>query len=489
MATTKLWHISGNLRDVIDYAENPEKTCPIPDLEDLANAARYVQWPEATADGQFVTGINCLAETAVQQMQLTKEQYHKTGGYIAWHGYQSFKPGEVTPEECHQIGVETAQHLWGDRFQVFVTTHLDRHHLHNHFILNSVSFVDGKKYNCSKQELYFMREVSDYHCRRHSLSVIPIGHKAASRPVHFDEKDGRPTRYNVYREDILEAFHASFTIREAEAYLRRLGYITDFTSELHFRIRLPQYKHFTRLDTLNPNWVPERMHELLTWYSRDVRRAQVRQPELPEALRSVFRPHGKPSHIYRLYLYYCYQLGILPKGTTYKPNSPFLREELRRLDQIDRETRFLTEHRIETIDELNSVMEDTQTELDRLTAERQTLRNKLRRADPAEKDILRTRKNEITAAILPLRERLKLCSGIESRSLHMQETMDLVYNFILITACAVYHRAWLCGRKVALKCDFQRMTLQCRNRNHGSKTMILRALPASFAMAKAIPKL
>lgn len=155
MATTKLWHISGNLRDVIDYAENPEKTCPIPDLEDLANAARYVQRPEATADGQFVTGINCLAETAVQQMQLTKEQYHKTGGYIAWHGYQSFKPGEVTPEECHQIGVETAQHLWGDRFQVLVTTHLDRHHLHNHFILNSVSFVDGKKYNYSKQEMYF----------------------------------------------------------------------------------------------------------------------------------------------------------------------------------------------------------------------------------------------------------------------------------------------------------------------------------------------
>ena len=226
MATTKLWHISGNLRDVIDYAENPEKTCPIPDLEDLANAARYVQRPEATADGQFVTGINCLAETAVQQMQLTKEQYHKTGGYIAWHGYQSFRPGEVTPEECHQIGVETAQHLWGDRFQVLVTTHLDRHHLHNHFIINSVSFVDGKKYNYSKQELYYMREVSDYYCRRHGLSVIPVPHKAASRPVHFDEKDGKPTRYNVYREDILEAFHSSFTIREAEAYLRRLGYIT-----------------------------------------------------------------------------------------------------------------------------------------------------------------------------------------------------------------------------------------------------------------------
>ena len=232
MATTKLWHISGNLRDVIDYAENPEKTCPIPDLEDLANAARYVQRPEATADGQFVTGINCLAETAVQQMQLTKEQYHKTGGYIAWHGYQSFKPGEVTPEECHQIGVETAQRLWGDRFQVLVTTHLDRHHLHNHFILNSVSFVDGKKYNYSKQELYYMREVSDYYCRRHGLSVVPVPHKAASRPVHFDEKDGQPTRYNVYREDILEAFHSSFTIREAEVLEEGLEIISVIITDI-----------------------------------------------------------------------------------------------------------------------------------------------------------------------------------------------------------------------------------------------------------------
>ena len=80
MATTKLWHISGRLQDVIDYAENPEKTCPIPDLEDLWNAARYVQRPASTADGTYVTAINCTRETAVQQMLLTKRQFRKMKG-------------------------------------------------------------------------------------------------------------------------------------------------------------------------------------------------------------------------------------------------------------------------------------------------------------------------------------------------------------------------------------------------------------------------
>ena len=344
MATTKLWHISGNIQDVIDYAENPEKTCPIPDLEDLWNAARYVERPAATADGQYVTAINCTRETAVQQMLLTKRQFRKMDGFIAWHGYQSFKPGELSPKLCHEIGVLTAKAMWGDRFQVIVTTHLDKEHLHNHFVFNSVSFVDGKKYNYSKQELWKLRDYSDYYCEYYHLSVVPVPHKAPSRPVYFAEKDGKPTRYNVYREDIREAFQNSCTLQDAEAYLRRLGYITDFSDRVHYRIRLPQYKHFTRLDTLDARWTPERLSRMLSW-TPGVKAVIRWQTDVPEHLRHAHQPHQKPSHIYRLYLYYCYQLGILPKKTEYKPNSPFLREELRKLDQYDRETRFRSSSR------------------------------------------------------------------------------------------------------------------------------------------------
>ena len=427
MATTKLWHISGRIEDVIDYAENPDKTCPIPDLEDLWNAARYAERPEATADGQYVTAINCTRETAVQQMILTKKQFRKTEGYIAWHGYQSFKPGEISPELCHKIGVMTAKAMWGDRFQIIVTTHLDKEHLHNHFVFNSVSFVDGKKYNYSKRELHRLREYSDYDCEYYHLSVVPVPHKAPSRPAYFDEKDGKPTRYNVYREDIREAFQNSCTLQDAEAYLRRLGYITDFSDRVHYRIRLPQYKHFTRLDTLDSRWTPERLSRMLSW-TPSVKAVVRWQTDVPEHLRHVHFPHQKPSHIYRLYLYYCFQLGILPKGTAYKPNSPFLREELRKLDQYDRETRFLGETGIETMDELQAYIADRQTALDQLTAERTSIQNKMRRADPKTQESLRQQKTEKPASITTLREQLKLAKSVEARSFHMQETLDLVYD-------------------------------------------------------------
>ena len=427
MATTKLWHISGRIEDVIDYAENPDKTCPIPDLEDLWNAARYAERPEATADGQYVTAINCTRETAVRQMILTKQQFRKTDGFIAWHGYQSFKPGEITPELCHKIGVMTAKAMWGDRFQIIVTTHLDKEHLHNHFVFNSVSFIDGKKYNYSKRELHRLREYSDYYCEYYHLSIVSVPHKAPSRPAYFDEKDGKPTRYNVYREDIREAFQNSCTLQDAEAYLRRLGYITDFTDRVHYRIRLPQYKHFTRLDTLDSRWTPERLSRMLSW-TPGVKAVIRWQTDVPEHLRHAHLPHQKPSHIYRLYLYYCYQLGILPKGTAYKPNSPFLREELRKLDQYDRETRFLGETHIETMDELQAYIADTQASLDCLIAGRTSLQNKMRRADPETKESLRQQKTEKTASITALREQLKLAKSVEARSFHMQKTLDLVYD-------------------------------------------------------------
>lgn len=125
-------------------------------------------------------------------MILTKQRYGKEDGYIAWHGYQSFKPGEVTPEQCHALGVELARQMWGDRFQGIVTTHLDKEHLHNHFCINSVSFKDGGKYNFSKKELKRLRDTSDRLCREHGLSVVEHPRKAPSRQVWLDEQAGNP---------------------------------------------------------------------------------------------------------------------------------------------------------------------------------------------------------------------------------------------------------------------------------------------------------
>ena len=94
-----------------------------------------------------ISGINCNVSNAYEEMKQVKKAFQKESGIVAFHGYQSFKEGEVTPDIAHKIGVELATEMWGDKYQVIVTTHLNTKHIHNHFVVNSVSFIDGKKFN------------------------------------------------------------------------------------------------------------------------------------------------------------------------------------------------------------------------------------------------------------------------------------------------------------------------------------------------------
>lgn len=429
MATTSLWHIEGRLKDLIAYVENPEKTVANnPSLQPLWEVMSYVQRPEATEQGEYVSAINCLKEIALQQMILTKKQYGKDDGYIAWHGYQSFKPGEISPEQAHQIGLQLAKEMWGDRYQMIVTTHLDKDHLHNHFCFNSVSFIDGGKYNYSKSELRKLRDVSDRICAEHGLSVIKSPHKAPSRPVWLDERSGKPTRYNVYREDVREAINFSRRPYYMEEYLQRKGYITDFTGK-HWKIRLPQYEHFTRLNTLDERWTPENIQRTMGAYARyGNRRAEITYPpQMPQEFKEWYKPFHKTSHIYRLYLHYCYLLGYLPKNTEYKPTSPYLKEDLRKLDELSKQVRYMGKYNIETINDLYADRKNIEGSMERLTQTRTKLQNKIRRASPAEKEVLREEKAKVTEQISVLRKQLKLNKGIEERAVKIQEKTDLLY--------------------------------------------------------------
>ena len=422
MAATSLWHIEGRLKDLISYVENPEKTVPNKEMQDFFDVFSYVKNPQKTDNGEFVSAINCLKETALQQMILTKKQYQKTGGYIAWHGYQSFKPDEVTPEQCHEIGLKLAREMWGDKYQIIVVTHLDRGHLHNHFCFNSVSYLDGSKYNYSKSEQKRLRETSDRLCREYGLSVIENPKKAPSRPLYLDEKSGKPTRYNVYLEDLAEAISGSRDIPHMMKYLIDKGYEVDFSGG-HWKMKLPQYKHFTRLDTLDERLTPDFIRSHLGTRARygNYKAKISYSPHMPEEYKKAWKPHQKTRGILALYYYWCYQLGIFPKGTDYKPTSPLMKEELRKLDEITTQVRYMSEHNISTLSDLHADREKNQTEMDRLTNYRRHLQNKIRRASPAEKETLREEKNGVTERITELRKRLKYADGIEKRSAHQKE--------------------------------------------------------------------
>lgn len=128
MAVTKIWAIHDSVSRVVDYCTNPSKT----KLSDLEQVLLYAADKEKTLDEgeqQYaVTGIGCRAESAAREMAAVQRRFGKAGGNVAYHAYQSFKTGEVTAEECHRIGVETARRLWGNDRQSGLSQKLPKVH-------------------------------------------------------------------------------------------------------------------------------------------------------------------------------------------------------------------------------------------------------------------------------------------------------------------------------------------------------------------------
>ena len=233
---------------------------------------------------------------------------------------------------------------------------------------------------------------------------------------------------SVKEEETVEGIEFSKSERYMEDYLRRKGYITDFTGR-HWKLRLPQYEHFTRLDTLDKCWTPENIQRSMgSRAAFGSRRAFVSYPpEMPQELREWFQPFHRTSHIYRLYLHYCYLLGYLPKNTDYKPTSPYLKEDLRKLDELSEQVRYMGKYGIETLEDLYADRAKIESDMTKLIEVRTKLQNKIRRAAPAEKETLRLEKAGVTKQITSLRKQLKLNKGIEERSVKIQEKTDLLY--------------------------------------------------------------
>ena len=176
MATTKIWAVNDNLKRVLDYISNLEKT-KNKDLNDyqfkgLENVIEYAADDLKTEKQFYVSGVNCSPHNVLQQMISTKKAAQKEDGVLAFHCYQSFSPGEVTAETAHAIGVELAKRMWGNDFEVLVTTHLDKKHFHNHFVVNSVSWTTHKRFLNKHIDYDKFRRLSDELCKEYTLSVI-----------------------------------------------------------------------------------------------------------------------------------------------------------------------------------------------------------------------------------------------------------------------------------------------------------------------------
>lgn len=196
MATTVFWPVKGRLKDVINYAENPDKTTDRKYLDDdLAATLNYIENSDKTDQTMYVSGINCTKKRAYEQMMTTKRRFGKLGGNVAYHGYQSFQSGEVTPEEAHRIGIETARRMWGDDYEIVVTTHLNTANIHNHIVVNSVSFRTGRKFENHISDHYkLVRFPTRSAVSTEKLSLKTLRSTAAIKRIGYARADEYRTR-------------------------------------------------------------------------------------------------------------------------------------------------------------------------------------------------------------------------------------------------------------------------------------------------------
>ena len=436
MAVTKIWNIRGRADRPLEYITNPEKTqreFTEAEKQALADVIAYAADEDKTEQFFYTTGINCSVEFARDQFNATKIRFGKTGGNVAYHAYQSFREGEVTPDEAHKIGVQLAKELWGDRFQMVVATHVNTKCTHNHIVINSVSFRDGLKFHDCNDTYRQLREASDRICLERGLSIVdnPKG-KGVNQYVYKMEKAGMPTRYNVARQAIDEAVALSLNIEEFKSELRRRGYRYRFDrARKYWTITPPGWKKAIRIHKLGQDYTRESIERRIYENDPSVRteriRQQYRMPNNYNLRRRIDRIMGRTG-LEKLYLRYCYELGYLPK---YRQNPTrlhiVLKEDLLKCDQYSEQAKVLCKYRVSTDEELSTLMEKLQERIKALSGDRDELRLVIKRAVP--EDTITKSKEEIknlTSEIKTLRRELKVCREVQERSEHVRKNLETV---------------------------------------------------------------
>ena len=418
MAATRIWSIKGRLDSVINYVTNPEKTdgsrYTDKELQALTDVIDYAEDGAKTHNKVYVSGINLSPDIARDLMVMTKLQFGKTDKILAYHGYQSFLPGEVTPDMAHEIGIKLAERLWGDRFQVLVTTHLDHEHIHNHFCLNSASFVDGKKFRGGSKAYWVMRAESDKICTEYGLSVIENPGKGKNYAEWKAEQESRPTVRGQIKDELDEIIKCSYTYDQFWRILKQRGYEVKATGK-YTALKPAFSQRYIRLKSLGANYSEQSIRQRII-----AARNGIRILDKPIADYNAWLKRYEPTKLHgfkALYYHYLYLFGKIRKKETPQRISFYMREELIKFDRYQKQFHFLMDNDIETIEQLTVFKESAESKIKELTLNRSRLYNKPDAKPEIEK---------INKELRELRKDVRTCKSIFEDSERIQEHQNYV---------------------------------------------------------------
>lgn len=415
MAVTELYNRTTNLNGLIEYVMNGDKTDEM----------------------KYVSGVNCLPETAYEEMIATKNRFNKgKEKIIGYHLIQSFAEGEVTPEVAHELGLEYVNEVFGKDFEVVVATHLNTDNVHNHIVINSVSLKTGKKFYDYHASRDYLRIVSDCICQYYGLSVLEDKiwkHKGAYK---------RFAKENPYmqmvKSDVDRCLTEALYEKDFAKKMKKLGYSYSNTYEQglviidNTRNRKVYLQKFFG-DNYSHDKVIDR---ILDYENRNTIKYGKKYKMSIEEYKKMFEIKRKNEikKLPLLYILFCLLLKIDPLpakmnfGKARVPLTKEMRIELKYMNELSRQAVLLTENKIGSLDDLNDYRTKLEDDVRTLKGTRENLQRRKRKSMNQE-DITKFDEELKTLApkIKQLNTDIQNCYKIERRTtlweLEYEETM------------------------------------------------------------------
>ena len=309
----------------------------------LKNALEYIQNPNKTEECVLVGGINCLPDTAFEQMEETKNIFHKTGKRQGYHVIISFSPEEkVTAEQAMYVLEHFAKDVLGDDYEAVYAVHTDREHMHGHLIWNSVSMTTGKKYNSPKSNWKnHLQPITNKYCDELGLSIMPAEYSRNPKNISRDKWEREMSMKEIILRDAKMCAYAAGNVEHFKYLMKRLGYV--FKKDAWMEVQAPGFRYYHSLAKMDEMFAEDRLrhHVDMPWmskpyfYSSDIRGLH----------RAKLSPYQKRffATLYRLRI--VEQKRFVVGGAKYT-------EELKRFHQLQDEYLILVNNDIKDIVEL-----------------------------------------------------------------------------------------------------------------------------------------
>lgn len=399
----------------------------------LDTIIKYIMNGEKTEKMMYVSGVNCRPDTSIQEMQDTKKRFDKEDGIISYHLIQSFDGKEISPKKCHELGLQYAKELFGDDFQFVVATHLNTDNVHNHIVINSVSFKSGNKFYSNRETKDFIRITSDFICRENGLNVI----KTPWKNKGYYKLYAKNNPYmQLVKKDIDEAISISNSYKGFVSKLESKGYYVSENEDTGLIIERDNgYQVVRPQELFGDNYNKEKIRYRIE--SKIYNRVYIPKKKYKMSIKEYNKFKQKQRRyklreLPALYILICLLLKIdpLPEKIEIKDYKIQITKEmkisLKHLDSLSQQTILLAESKITSLEELKSYRYNLEENLRVLKGKRENLwRKRKKEINPKIKEKIMHEISDLTSLIKKDNKDIVNCYEIENRTILLKNQLEL----------------------------------------------------------------